>query len=302
MRLQDQLTPIRQPAPFFKRLILTAILLLAAATVSAGLFGTAPADLNIPGYTPVKIPFHPGQSLTYRISWAGIPAAGATINMQGNPGNPELWTSEVRISTNELVDLLFKMRDYMRENFSRRSLAPRDIYIKQSENQRLHEYLINFDSGSGMVRMVKRHKQKSKKVEFHSPNPMGPISGSLMALSQPLKVGQTLIFDVFAGQNRYVVALKVERRERVRVALGDFEALRITPTILYVSDNEVRDKAREATIWVSADERHLPLRARAAAFIGYITADLVQVEDNTSATHPDLAHPKPVRNLAGDEP
>lgn len=302
MRLQDEPTCVRQRARFFKRLIFTAILLWAAATASAELFGQAPKDLKIPGYTPVKVPFHPGQSLTYRISWAGIPAAGATIDVHGNPANPELWTGEARVSTNELVNLLFKMRDYMRENFARRSLAPRDIYIKQSENQRLHEYLINFDSGSGMVRMVKRHKQMSEKVEFHSPNPMGPISGSLMALSQPLEVGQTLIFDVFAGHNRYVVALKVERRERVRVALGDFDALRITPTILYVSDAEVRGKVREATLWVSADARHLPLRVQTAAFVGYITADLVQVDDNTPATHPDLAHPKPAQNLADDEP
>ncbi len=302
MRLQDQPTPVRQPAAFFKRLIFTAFILLAGATASAELFGQAPADLKIPGYTPVKVPFHPGQSLTYQISWAGIPAAGATIDMHGNPANPELWTGEARISTNELVDLLFKTRDYMRENFAHRSLVPRDIYIKQSENQRLHEYLINFDSASGMVRMVKRHKQKSETVEFRSLHPMGPISGSLMALSQPLEVGQTLVFDVFGGHNRYVVALKVDRRERVRVALGDFDALRITPTILYVSDAEVRGKVREATLWVSADARHLPLRVQTAVFVGYITADLIQVDDSTPATPPDLAHPKPTESLANDRP
>jgi hypothetical protein len=293
MRLQDEPARGRQRR-VFKRLIFAAVLLFAAATACAGLFGTVPRDLKIPGYKPVKIPFHPGQSLTFRVAWAGIPAAGATIDLHENPDNPELWTGEARVATNDLVDLLFKMRDYMRENFARRSLAPRDIYIKQFENQRLHEYLINFDSGSGMVRMVKRHKQKSEKVEFHSPNPMGPISGSLMALSQPLEVGQTLVFDVFAGHNRYVVALKVERRERVRVTLGDFDALRITPTILYVSDAEVRSKAREATIWVSADERHLPLRAQAAAFVGYITADLVQVDDsNAEGQNDSVPRPKP---------
>jgi len=301
MRLQDE--PARGwQRRLFKRLIFTAVVLLAATTALADLFGTAPSDLKIPGYTPVKIPFHPGQSLTFRVAWAGIPAAGATIDLHENPNNPELWIAEVKVATNQLVDLLFKARDYMRENFARRSLAPRDIYIKQSENQRLHEYLINFDSGSGMVRMVKRHKQKSEQVEFHSHNPMGPISGSLMALSQPLEVGQTLIFDVFAGHNRYVVALKVEQRERVRVALGDFDALRITPTILYVSDSEVRGKVREATIWVSADERHLPLRVRTTAFIGYITVDLVEVGNSTPGAHPDSAHPKPAEHTAEDKP
>jgi len=279
---------------FLKWATFAAIVLFAAATACADLFGTAPADLKIPSYKPVKIPFGPGRSLTYRVSWLGIPAAGATIDIRENPDNPGLWTSEARVATNALIDLLYQMRGYMRENFDRRSLAPRDIYIKQSENQRLHEYIINFDSGSGRVRMLKRGKKHDDKVEFQSSNPAGPVSGSLMALSQPLEVGQTLIFDVFAGQNRYVVALKVERRERVRVTLGDFDALRITPTILYVSDAEVRSKAREATIWVSADARHLPLRVQAAVFIGHITADLIQVDDNTpEGRNGSVPHAKP---------
>jgi len=293
MQLQDRTRPSR--ARGFRRLSLAAIIVFMATAAHAVAFETTRDDIRIPSYTPVRIPFRPGQSLTYRVSWAGIPAAGATIAMHPNPDHPELWTGEVHVATNKLVDLVYRMRDYVRENFDRASLAPSDVYIKQSENRRRDEYIIHFDHRAGVVDMLKRNPRRSENVKFHSPNPAGPISGPLMALSQPLVVGSTLVFDVFVGHNRYVIALKVERRERLRTALGDFDTFRITPTMLYLSDNQARTKAREVTVWVSDDQRHLPLRVQAEAFIGHITADLVEVADaNTSAGLDDSASdPKP---------
>ena len=291
MRLQDRIRP--SWASGFRRLCLAAILVFAAAAARAVAFETARDNVRIPSYTPVRIPFRPGQSLTYRVSWAGIPAAGAIIGMRQNPDNPELWTGEVHVATNKLVNLVYRMRDYVRENFARASLAPRDVYIKQSENRRGDEYIINFDHRTGVVDMLKRNRRRSETVKFRSPNPAGPISGPLMALSQPLVVGSTLVFDIFVGHNRYVIALKVERRERLRTALGDFDTLRITPTMLYLSDNRVRTKAREVTVWVSDDQRHLPLRVQAEAFIGHITADLVRVADANASEGPDDSVPDP---------
>lgn len=299
MRLQDDRAR-RSRARGFRCLSLAAILVFAATVARAVIFEPARDDITIPSYTPVRIPFRPGQSLTYRVSWADIPAAGATIGMHPNPDDPELWTGEVTVATNKLVDLVYRMRDYVREDFARASLAPRDVYIKQSENRRREEYIIKFDHRAGVVDMLKRTPRRSDNVKFHSPNPAGPISGPLMALSQPLVVGSTLVFDVFVGHNRYVIALKVERRERLRTALGDFDTLRITPTMLYMSDKQVSTKAREVTVWVSDDQRHLPLRVQAEAFIGHITADLVQVSDvNTFAGRDHLvpAPKPPVRSV-----
>ena len=292
MRLQDDRAR-RSRARGFRRLSLAAIIVFTATAARAVPSETARDDIRIPTYTPVRIPFRPGQSLSYRVSWSGIPAAGATISMRPNPDDPELLTGEVRVATNKLVDVLYRMRDYVRENFARGSLAPRYVYIKQSENRRREEYIIKFDHRAGVVDMLKRNPRRSDNVKFHSPNPVGPISGPLMALSQPLAVGSTLVFDVFVGHNRYVIALKVERRERLRTALGDFDTIRITPTMLYLSDNQVRTKAREVTVWVSDDERHLPLRVQAEAFIGHITADLVQVADVNASVGPDHSAPGP---------
>ena len=240
-----------------------------------------PDGLKIPVYAPGPMPFYQHQQLVYRVSWIGIPAAEAKIRLNGNGKDPALWSGEAWIQTNRAVDLLFKMRDYMREDFQHASFIPRAIYISQRENQRENEYLLSFDRSKALVTTIKRNKRGSDTRRFAADNPWGPISGAIMALSQPLKVGQKLIFDVFSARNRYVISFEVARRQRLSTALGDMDALRIVPRLVYLSDEDGRKKARETTVWVSADRRHIPLRIEAAAFIGKLRIDLVEMSDTS---------------------
>jgi len=235
-----------------------------------------PDGIRIPRYAPGAIPFGDGAQLLYRASWVGIPAADARIELHRDRKNRAMWSGEAWLSTNKAVDVLYRMRDYLREDFSRSSLAPAGFYITQHDNGRRNEYVASFDRKTGVVTMTRRNRRGAQTSRFLSNNPWGPISGAMMALSQPLALGDELTFDLFGGRNRYVIRFKVARRERISTPLGDFDAWRIVPSMLYLSDSDARHEAREATVWVSADDRHLPLRIEAAAFIGTLRIDLIK--------------------------
>ena len=106
----------------------------------------------------------------------------------------------------------------------------------------------------------------------------------MMALSQPLKAGDDLTFDVFSGGNRYVFAFNVIGRERITTALGTFDTLKIEPSVLWLSQGNFRSQARETIIWVTDDGRHLPVRLAADVYFGYIYVDLVKIEAKGSKT------------------
>jgi|YelNatPaOPRAMG01_1025707.scaffolds.fasta_scaffold28851_2 hypothetical protein len=236
-----------------------------------------PAGIDPPAYKPGPNPFHPGEELVYVASWIGVPAATAHIRLAPNKKDPKLWTAQAWLQTNKFVDLLYRMRDYLREDFAAQSFAPEQIYIRQAENRRIDEYDVTFDHTGKLVKALRFNHHGVHESEYLSSNPFGPLSGAVMALSQPLEPGQSLSFDVFTGGKRFVFDFHVKDRERIRTQLGTFDALRIVPTVPYMSDEKLNAKARDTTIWVSADERHLPLRIQAAAFIGYVRADLVEV-------------------------
>ncbi len=237
-----------------------------------------PQGIEVPAYAPGPFPYHDGDTLVYQASWIGIPAATARIHLRKNPKDPNLWVAEAWIETNRFVDIFFRMRDYMRERFATSSLQTRDFYIRQQERKTLNEYDVTFDREKRIVTMVKRNRKGSETREFIASDPWGPISGAMMALTQPIEPGRRYVFDVYTGNNRYVLDFTVDRRERVRVPLGDFDAWRITPGIVYLSNTKLMSQARETRVWVSADQHHVPLRLEAAAFIGYVRADLIEID------------------------
>jgi len=247
-----------------------------------------PDDIKakVPDYKLGPLPFHEGEQLIYQASWIGVPAAQAKILFHKKKKDPSRWIPEIWIETNAFADVFYKMRDYMRENIADDTLQSAQLYLVQHENARLNYYTVTFDRPSRMVTMLKENKKGKQAKEFIASNPFGPLSGAMMALTQEFAPGKIYAFDVFSGSQRYVFSFEVERRERIRLALGDFDAWRVVPDVLYLSDGNLRSQAHGTVLWISADQRRLPLRIESQAFIGTVRADLIQIDGQTSAASP----------------
>jgi hypothetical protein len=240
-----------------------------------------PPDIQakLPAYKAGPIPFHDGEQLIYQASWVGIPAAQARLEFhrQGNK-SPQRWLGEIWVETNPFADLFYKMRDYAKESMASDTLHSSGIYIVQHEKSRLNYYDVTMDRPAQLVTMTKKNKKGTQSKQFISSDPWGPISGAVMALTQDFAPGKTYAFDVFSGSQRYVFAFVVDKREKIHLDLGDFDAWKIVPDVWYLSDGTVRTEARSTVLWISADERHLPLRIQAQAYIGYVRADLIKID------------------------
>jgi hypothetical protein len=249
-----------------------------------------PSDLDIPRYDPGPAPFRDGETLVYEASWIGIPAAEARIVLLRNQRDGRSWTGKLWLRSSKAVDLLYPMRDYLYEDFNRDNLRPRQIHIFQHEKRRRDEWYIRFDDDEHLVTSAKRNAQGRTWVrEFTGGQPWGPFSGAMLALSLPLNVGETYTFDVFSGGNRYVLAFSVDRRESIATALGTMPALRITPSVVWLSEGKFRHQVSQMVVWVADDEQHLPLRIEAAAFVGNIRIDLAQVVNAAQSNLADAA-------------
>ncbi len=233
---------------------------------------------KVPAYKPGPIPFHDGEQLIYQASWVGIPAAQARIEFHKLQKDPSRWIGEIWIETNPFADVFYKMRDYMRESVADDTLHSSGVYLVQHEKSRLNYYEVTIDRPAQMVTITKKNHKGTQSKEFIASDPWGPISGAMMALTQNFAPGKTYAFDVFSGSQRYVFAFEVEKQEKLHLSIGDFDAWRIVPDVWYVSDGELRSEAHGTVLWISADERHLPLRIEAQAFIGYVRADLISID------------------------
>ena len=235
-----------------------------------------PANVIVPRYAQGVAPFRDGETLIYDASWEGIAAARARVIIVHNRKHPDWWTGQMWIATSPLADRLYRMRDYFREDFAFESWVPNDIQILQHEKSRQDQWRATFDQQHKLITAIKTNKQGRTWMRRFSGAPWGPFSGAMMALSQPLKIGQTYTFDVFSGGNRYVFAFDVQGRDQITTALGTFNTLRIEPSVVWLSEGSFRSQATTMTIWVTDDQKHLPIRIESAVFIGSVRADLTQ--------------------------
>ena len=88
----------------------------------------------------------------------------------------------------------------------------------------------------------------------------------------PLAPGLEVVLPVNDGRRGLVVTVRVGNRERIEVGGRSEEAFRVEPRIVARVE---RRQPIEATIWVSADARRLPLVAEVAAGFGRIRLKLV---------------------------
>ncbi|HEV2171749.1 MAG TPA: DUF3108 domain-containing protein [Candidatus Binatus sp.] len=239
---------------------------------------------KVPAYKPGPIPFHDGEQLIYQGSWIGIPAAQARLEFhKQQKKDQQRWLGEIWIETNSFTDLFYKMRDYMKESMADDTLHTNGVYLIQHEKSRLNYYDVAIDRSTQLVTVTKKNHKGTSSKQYVAADPWGPISGAMMALTQDFQPGKTYAFDVFSGSQRYVFAFVVDKREKIHLSLGDFDAWRVVPDVWYVSDGSLRSEAHDTVLWISADQRHLPLRIETQTFIGAARADLIQIDGKGGA-------------------
>jgi hypothetical protein len=84
------------------------------------------------------------------------------------------------------------------------------------------------------------------------------LSSLYLLRAQPLKPGQPVCLEVFAGRKIWRLEGKFAAREIIDTALGRFATVRMDATAVRTDDENFK---RAAHVWVSDDERRLPLVA-----------------------------------------
>ncbi len=168
------------------------------------------------------------------------------------------------------------MRDVIESIFEAKTLYPRSFIFRQRENRKKIDTTAHFDPASKKWVVHRQQGYNIKDYEFISQHTLDPISAVYLARSLDFKVGDTLRMEVFGGNSRYLVLLDILGMEPVSTRTGLFEAYRIVPRVMNLTSSGYAGRVRQATVWLSADERRRLLRMVSQVFIGYVSIDLVE--------------------------
>ena len=249
----------------------------------------------VPVYQPQHHPFEAGEKEVYRATWNGMFSV-ATAEIHATPAmvdGKKVYQVRVEAKTSRALDLIWKMRDTITSTFDAKALAPAHFNFSQRENSRVIDTDAKYDRATKRWAVNRQQTGKRTKIyQFDFDNTLDPITAIYLARSADFKVGDRLYFKLFGGRYRYLLELFIEKKEPVELESGKVvEAYRIIPRIQNTTKNGYAGRLNDAVIWISADERRLPIKLSSKIVFGSVYLELVEDKRATQSTAADAIRP-----------
>jgi len=242
----------------------------------------------VPAYQPKYLPFEAGERALYRASWNGMfSVASAEIHTTPKVvDGKKVIQVRVDAKTSGALDLIWKMRDTISSTFDAVALTPAHFVFSQRENAKVIDTEAKFDHRTKRWAVNRQQVGKlTKNYQFESNNTLDPITAVYLARSTEYKVGDKLYFKVFGGRYQYLLELFVEKKEPVELESGKtVEAYRIVPRIQNITKRGYAGRVNEAIIWISADERRVPIKMSSKVIFGTVHLELVDDKRGPQST------------------
>lgn len=244
-----------------------------APIIAACLILFAPAgsvEADTPGES--KRPFQVGERLTYEVSWLNMTAAIAVMEvarMEGQNDQPVAKLVGTAQST-PILTKFFPVDSRVESELDLKTLVPDHMTFRRREGRKKEDIEYRFHQQEGMVTTVRGGTTE----ELPIPTGTQDIISCLYytrAVLQP-EPGASLKMNVYHDKKNRPVEVLVEAIETIEGAWGKAETVRVLVIMpfqgLFMNQGNIR-------VWVTNDERKIPVRMKAKVVLGAIVADLV---------------------------
>jgi hypothetical protein len=174
-----------------------------------------------------------------------------------------------------------KFRERVESTVEPISFTVQRTKIIDETGKRVRNTESTFDSSKGKMTWTSRdpndpHAEPRHAITDFSGQLQDVLSAIYFIRTQPLEVGKT--FEVFVGDGGrvYNIPVKVVERKRMRTVLGRVNVLRVNPE-LFGPDRLIDSEKGEFSIWITDDERHIPVAGRVKTDYGTFDIKLKRV-------------------------
>jgi hypothetical protein len=241
----------------------------------------------------VSLPFAKGEELLYRAEFKRALLRGIDV------GEFRFSARSASAGTNGTSDPLKLVADVVSKGFftklagfsfhqhvestvdpSRFSALNTNKLDEQGKRVRISE--ANFDYEKRIVTWTERDPNQNQPPRVTSLDFTVPIQDVLSMIyylrTRDLEVGKTFDIPVIDSGRLYLLPVAVTERKRINTVLGRVYALRVEPA-LFGQDRMIRTNGKIA-IWITDDNRHLPVWAEVKINLGTVDIKLKRVTNN----------------------
>ncbi|MBI4823608.1 MAG: DUF3108 domain-containing protein [Nitrospirae bacterium] len=210
------------------------------------------------------------ERLQYDLKWTGIKAGTAVLEIKKEDGNTISIISQA--TSAGWVSVFYRVQDRTESKVSAGSIMPLRYCIKLKEGKHRRDKEVIFDHKGGKVTYID-HLSGEKKEFNISGKVFDPLSGFFYLRQLPLEVGKSVYLPIFDSKKLWDVEVSVLRKEKIKTSLGTFDTIVIMPLM---KSEGIFSREGDILIWLTDDEKRIPIRLKSKVKIGSITAELVE--------------------------
>jgi hypothetical protein len=216
------------------------------------------------------------EKLTYRIVMFGIPAGTAVMEARNSNGEFRITT---KVTSNNTISSIYPVDDFI----DTRLIVGNYLLTRI----RQHEGSLVSDTGFTLMLRernafwVDRLHNRYDNRPLPRDDVMDVITGLYFLRNQRLEVGKPVLLHLFDSSEYVPTTVEVLRRERLRLpGFREADTLVVHPVLKTAGFFR---RAGDMTVWLTDDDKKVPVRFEMRIPLGRVTAELVSAETERTA-------------------
>lgn len=223
--------------------------------------------------------FKPGEKLTFEINYGFVTAGEAVMEIDPvfqTMNGRKCYDIRFTVNSTSSFDWVYKVKDFYRTYVDVEGLFPWrfEQHIKEGNYQRDFEAI--FDQENHKAKTYTGEKDPKKfEGEFEIPEYTQDAMSAFYYYRtfdyNNMKVGDITTVQNFYKDKTYPLQVKYLGKETIEVPAGEFRCVKVEPLVqeggLFKSEGSI-------VVWMTDDDRKMPVKVKTKVVIGSIDADL----------------------------
>lgn len=228
-------------------------------------------------------PLSPGERLRYGVSFAVVPGAGEIVVSAKQATSDQVMVTTTT-ATRGFARLLLHFdatADAMYDEGTGNLLS---LHDRSNTRGKHAEHLVTFDYKRREARYLVVGSSSAETIPLPDGSPTDLITALLSTREWNLKPGDARDALVLFNDDFYLLTIHAEQYETLDTDLGRFRTLVLEPKMEKTPPKGMFKKGSTVRVWISDDERRLPLRFEVEFSIGTGVASLEEYSPPTGLT------------------
>jgi hypothetical protein len=238
--------------------------------------GPEPGQKQIHNVVTVNHAFSAGERLTYLISWSNIIDAGTAVlevREEKQTDGKKVYRLVSTARSSGLVSKFYKVNDTIESIVDSEHLYSLSYRLDQSHGKRKKKREMTFNQSKGTVVVDADGRQDTYSTP---PGILDPLSSLYYVRTlQDFIVDKPIFVDVHDDDKNWAVEVQTIGREKIKTSFGKFNTIKVKT---YPRYEGVFQHKGEIYIWLTDDERKIPVLMKSEISIGSIMATLVALQ------------------------